>query len=88
MKDIKNLKIAYIGGGSRGWARNLINDLAKEPLLAGEVALYDIDLEGAKMNEKIGNDLSAREDIVGKWNYKVYEKIDDQTTKIFRLSNV
>ena len=80
MKDIKNLKIAYIGGGSRGWARNLINDLAKEPLLAGEVALYDIDLEGAKMNEKIGNDLSAREDIVGKWNYKVYEKIDDALT--------
>lgn len=80
MKDIRNLKIAYIGGGSRGWARNLINDLAKEPLLAGEVALYDIDLEGAKMNEKIGNDLSAREDIVGKWNYKVYEKIDDALT--------
>lgn len=80
MKDIRNLKIAYIGGGSRGWARNLINDLAKEPLLAGEVALYDIDLEGARMNEKIGNDLSAREDIVGIWNYKVYEKIDDALT--------
>ena len=30
LKDVKNLKIAYIGGGSRGWARTLMTDLAKE----------------------------------------------------------
>ena len=30
MKNVKNLKIAYIGGGSKAWARTLMNDLAKE----------------------------------------------------------
>ena len=40
------LKIAYIGGGSRDWARKLMIDLALCPDLTGEVALYDID-EGA-----------------------------------------
>lgn len=76
MRDLKNIQIAYIGGGSRAWARNLMNDLAKEPLIAGQVRLYDIDFEGAKINEKIGNDLSARDDIPGKWTYKAYEDID------------
>ena len=27
--SVKELKIAYIGGGSRGWAWTLMNDLAK-----------------------------------------------------------
>ena len=26
----KTVKIAYIGGGSRGWARTLMNDLAQQ----------------------------------------------------------
>jgi alpha-galactosidase/6-phospho-beta-glucosidase family protein len=34
-----SLKIAYIGGGSRLWARNLMIDLALCPDLTGEVAL-------------------------------------------------
>ena len=71
-KDVKKLIIAYIGGGSRAWAHNLMNDLATESALGGEVRLYDIDESGARINEKIGNDLSAREDIVGKWKYKAY----------------
>ena len=58
MKDFKNIQIAYIGGGSRAWAHNLMNDLAKEEEIGGDVRLYDIDLEGAKINEKIGNMLS------------------------------
>lgn len=67
---ISGLKIAYIGGGSRGWAYTLMKDLAVEPCLSGEVNLYDIDFEAAKKNEKIGNALSAREDVVGDWKYK------------------
>ncbi len=39
------LKIAYIGGGSRDWARKLMIDLALCPDLTGEVALYDIDMD-------------------------------------------
>ena len=53
----KNLKIAYIGGGSRGWAWGLMSDLAKENTLGGKVYLYDIDYEAAKANEKIGNSI-------------------------------
>ena len=36
-KKVSNLKIAYIGGGSCGWAYILMNDLAKEPNLSGSV---------------------------------------------------
>ena len=79
-KDVKNVQIAYIGGGSRAWAHNLMNDLALDEEIGGTVRLYDIDLEGAKLNEKIGNDLSARDDIKGKWAYKAYEKIGDALT--------
>lgn len=77
MKDIKNLKIGYIGGGSRAWANILMNDLAKDGEIAGQVCLYDIDFESAKKNEKIGNLLSAREDVLGKWSYKACEKIEE-----------
>ena len=52
---VKGLKIAYIGGGSRGWAWNLMKDLGGAEDLFGEVALYDIDYEAAKHNEEIGN---------------------------------
>lgn len=51
----ENIKIAYIGGGSRGWAWNLMSDLALEPALSGTVYLYDIDYHAAKNNEIIGN---------------------------------
>ncbi len=42
-----DLKIAYIGGGSRNWARTLMNDLASCPDLNGQVMLYDLDFESA-----------------------------------------
>ena len=48
------MKIAYIGGGSRGWAHILMNDLALCAELSGEVRLYDIDLAAAKLNEDPG----------------------------------
>ena len=38
-----DIKIAYIGGGSRYWARMVMTDLALCPHLTGEIALYDID---------------------------------------------
>lgn len=36
---ISDINIAYIGGGSRGWAWGLMGDLAGEPLLNGTVRL-------------------------------------------------
>ena len=80
LKDVKNVQIAYIGGGSRAWAHNLMNDLAKDGEIGGDVRLYDIDWEGAKINEKIGNDLSARDDVLGKWRYRAYKTIGEALT--------
>ncbi len=74
---VSDIKIAYIGGGSRGWAKVLLNDLAKESQISGTVALYDIDYDAAKINEKIGNNLSSREDIVGKWEYVACKTLKD-----------
>ena len=66
---VKDIKIAYIGGGSRGWAWKFMTDLAIEPSMSGTIILYDIDQEAAKANEIIGNKVNARSDSVGKWNY-------------------
>jgi Alpha-galactosidases/6-phospho-beta-glucosidases, family 4 of glycosyl hydrolases len=73
-KRAENLKIAYIGGGSRGWAWQLMTDLAMEENMSGEVALYDIDFEAARRNAVIGNRLGEKPEAVGKWVYTAYEK--------------
>ncbi len=67
---VKDLNIAYIGGGSKGWAWNLMSDLAQEEQLSGTVKLYDIDHEAAKANEIIGNNLKEKSGVKGKWDYK------------------
>ena len=64
-----SLKIAYIGGGSRDWARKLMIDLALCPDLTGEVALYDIDMDSARLNEQLGNWMQTRPGVVSRWNY-------------------
>jgi len=65
----KDVQIAYIGGGSRGWAWTFMTDLALEEQMSGTIRLYDIDAHAAKNNEMIGNHLSEREDSKGKWHY-------------------
>lgn len=77
---VTDLKIAYIGGGSRGWAWSLMGDLAVEPALSGTVALYDIDMEAAKQNEIIGNNLSAKPETIGKWKYEAVPSLKDALT--------
>jgi len=64
------LKIAYIGGGSREWARKLMMDLALCPDLTGEVLLYDIDLEASRLNEQLGNWLQAQPGVLSHWEYR------------------
>ena len=63
------LKIAYIGGGSRDWARKLMIDLALCPDLTGEVALYDIDMDSARLNEELGNWMQSQPGVVSQWHY-------------------
>lgn len=51
----EEVRITYIGGGSRGWAWNLMSDLATEEQMSGVVMLYDINQEAARNNVIIGN---------------------------------
>ncbi len=66
----ENIKIAYIGGGSRGWAWGLMSDLVSHDDISGDVYLYDIDYEAAKHNEIIGNMYNSVEGAKTQWNYK------------------
>lgn len=75
--SVKNLQIAYLGGGSRGWAWTFMTDLAMEKSLSGTIRLYDIDRAAAEANETIGNSLSAREDAPGKWEYVVKDTLKE-----------
>jgi hypothetical protein len=68
-KSVSGLKIAYIGGGSRGWAWGLMSDLAVDTAIGGEVYLYDIDMNAARVNEIIGNKINSHPDANGKWKY-------------------
>ena len=68
-KKAEDIKIAYIGGGSRGWAWKFMSDLAACDDMSGSVYLYDIDFEAAKHNEIIGNMFNDAEGSVSKWNY-------------------
>ncbi|MBN2696202.1 MAG: alpha-glucosidase/alpha-galactosidase [Bacilli bacterium] len=72
-----DIKIAYIGGGSKEWARVFINDLALALDISGEVWLYDIDKEAAMQNESIGNKVRDNEKAISKWNYKVATTIEE-----------
>ena len=65
------LKIAYIGGGSRGWAWGFMTDLALDPDIRGTIRLYDIDRQAAERNRIIGEKISARPEAVSRWTYEV-----------------
>ena len=72
----KEIKICYIGGGSKLWARVFMSDLAVSQGLSGEIALYDIDLEAAMRNAKIGERINKNPNTNSKFKYKVYENLD------------
>ena len=74
-QHIKDLKIAYIGGGSHAWAWVFMTDLSKETSISGTVRLYDIDREAAHDNEIIGKRLFSREDVKGQWEFETSESL-------------
>ncbi len=74
---VEDLNIAYIGGGSRGWAWKLMRDLAMEKSLCGEVRLYDIDKQAAMNNAKIGNNIQSDYSDATPWNYVCKETLKD-----------
>lgn len=77
---VENLKIAYIGGGSRGWAWGLMSDLAKAEDISGDVYLYDIDYNAAKNNATVGNRIKDVDGCKSVWNYKAVETIGEALT--------
>ncbi len=77
---VENLKIAYIGGGSRGWAWGLMSDLAEAKELSGHVDLYDIDFEAAYHNEIIGNMVNDAEGAMSKWTYRAVKTLGEALT--------
>lgn len=76
----EDIKIAYIGGGSRGWAWGLMSDLAAAGDMSGSVFLYDIDGEAAARNECIGNRIRELKDCKSIWNYKAVETMKEALT--------
>lgn len=76
----ENVKIAYIGGGSRGWAWGLMSDLAAADDISGTVYLYDIDYEAARNNEIIGEKFNKAEGAKTVWNYKAVKTIGEALT--------
>lgn len=73
----ENIKIAYIGGGSRGWAWGLMSDLAACSDISGEVYLYDIDFQAAYNNELIGNMFNTCENAKSSWSYHAVKTIGE-----------
>ena len=78
--DTKNIKIAYIGGGSRGWAWGLMSDLAAQDILCGMVSLYDIDRAAADANEIIGNKTGNAEGAKSAWKYEAADSLKEALT--------
>lgn len=73
----EDIKIAYIGGGSRGWAWGFMSDLAVAEDMCGTVYLYDIDMDAAKKNEVIGNSVKDIEGCKSPWRYKAANTVSE-----------
>ncbi len=74
---MKDIKLAYIGGGSKLWARVFMYDLALTEDLCGEIALYDIDKPAAVRNMRIGERINADSRTVSKWRYTVCDSLEE-----------
>ena len=76
----KGIKLAYIGGGSRGWAWGLMSDLVSYEDISGDVYLYDIDYKAAQDNEIIGNKYNSVEGAKTTWNYHACKTAEEAMT--------
>lgn len=72
---MKTIKISYIGGGSKNWARSLMQDLALAEGIGGEVCLYDIDREAAERNRQIAVRMHSLPQAVAPFTYTVAQDL-------------
>lgn len=77
---VENIKIAYVGGGSRGWAWGLMSDLASAQDISGKVSLYDIDRAAADHNVIIGEKHNRAEGAKSHWDYEVCDTLEQALT--------
>ena len=73
---MKTIKIAYLGGGSKLWARSFMQDLALAEGICGEVSLYDIDREAAVRNQKIAARIHKKNEAVSQFVYTVADDLE------------
>ena len=72
----EEIRVTYIGGGSKEWAWKFMIDLALEESLHGTMTLYDIDRPAAEENAIVGNQITARLESRGKWHYQVGDSLE------------
>ncbi len=76
---MRPIKLAYIGGGSKAWARVFMNDLALTDGLTGEIALYDTDRAAAERNRRIGERIGELPGSAA-WRYTVAGTLEEALT--------
>ena len=77
---VSGLQVAYIGGGSRGWAWGFMTDIACDGQISGAVRLYDIDREAARRNKIIGEKIVAHPEAKSHWDFTVAESLEEALT--------
>jgi len=75
---MKEIKVAYIGGGSKNWAQKYFSDFLLQDKLCGEIRLYDIDETAANLNKKYFDRMVIynKDKILSKWECIVEPNID------------
>ena len=74
------IKIAYLGGGSRYWARDLITELALTPRLTGQIDLYDLDYAAAERNVAVAGRIYRRPEAVTRFSVRAVRRLADALT--------
>ncbi|MFH0938294.1 MAG: alpha-glucosidase/alpha-galactosidase [Planctomycetota bacterium] len=74
---LDGIKICYIGGGSVAWAHKLMGDLALCQTINGEVRLYDVVPERARLNEKYGQKVFQLPQVKSKWRWRAVTRLSD-----------
>ena len=72
-----DIKIAYIGGGSRYWARDLITELALTPRLTGQIDLYDLNHAAALRNVAVAGRIYERPEAVTRFKLRAVRRLAD-----------
>jgi galacturan 1,4-alpha-galacturonidase len=72
-----DIKIAYIGGGSRYWARDLITELALTPRLKGQIDLYDLNYGAALRNVAVAGRIYGRPEAVTRFKVRAVRRLAD-----------